>query len=378
MPNSPSDLSSNSSASQQSSPPVSHTRVGAAPLNRTRILRDPGNYAVFLNARAKGWTGALHHEIQRFVSTKDLYLSDDFRQADRTVDKLLSAGYGAIFTGGGDGTICYLISAIEKRIRAGQVTREEAPSVGVLRMGTGNAIASFLGAGNVADDLRALKSGAPLVVHEVDMLQGPHILPGANGLYPFAGVGWDAEVLNGYEWLKDAVHGTAVENYATGMGGYVASLLARTIPKAMRQEPVHVVVKNTGKRAMRLDMAGNILKRFETGEIIFDGDISVCAAATIPYWGFKMRIFPRAAQYAGLAHMRCFDGTVPWILGHLPSFWKGAFRPEDIDDFLVESVSLSVRGRDMPYQVAGDGVGYERTIDWGVAPSPVRLAVPMR
>jgi diacylglycerol kinase family enzyme len=346
--------------------------------NRARILREPGRYAVLLNARAKGWTGTLHHEIQRYVSPQDLYLSDDFRQADRTVDKLLAAGYGAIFTGGGDGTICYLMSAIEQRIRAGSIAREDAPPVGVLRMGTGNAIASFLGAGRVADDLHALRAGAPLVVHEVDMLQGPHILPDDIGLYPFAGIGWDAEVLNGYEWLKDRVHDTAVENYATGMGGYVASLITHTIPKTMRQEPVHVTVTNTGERALRLDLAGNVLKEFENGEVIFDGDISVCAAATIPYWGFKMRIFPRAAQFAGLAHMRCFDGTVPWIVTHLPSFWKGAFRPEDIDDFLIESVRLSVRGRDMPYQVAGDGVGYERDIDWQVAPFPVRLAVPMK
>src|SRR5690606_28677337 len=82
--------------------------------------------------------------------------------------------------------------------------------------------------------------------------------------------GWGAEVLNGYEWLKDVVDGSALENYATGLGGYVASL-ARTVPKTMRQEPVHVIIKNTGKRAMQMDVAGNILKKFETGEVIFDG-----------------------------------------------------------------------------------------------------------
>lgn len=378
VPNSSSDLSSQPESRPQDAPSERGVAASQTPLSRTRIVRDPGRCAVFLNARAKGWTGKLHHEIQRFVSPQDLYLSDDFRQADRTVDRLLAAGYEAIFTGGGDGTICYLMSAIEKRIRDGKVTREDAPPVGVLRMGTGNAIASFLGAGAVSEDLRALRAGAPLVVHEVDMLQGPHILPDDDsGLYPFAGVGWDAEVLNGYEWFKDAVHGSALENYATGMTGYVASLV-HTVPKTMRQDPVHVVIKNTGERAMQLDVAGNILRRFEPGETIFDGDISVCAAATIPYWGFKIRIFPRAAQYAGLAHLRCYDGSVPWILRNLTSFWKGKFRPEDIHDFLIESVSLSVRGRDMPYQVAGDGVGLESAIEWGVASSPVRLAVPMR
>lgn len=347
--------------------------------NRTRIIQEAGRFAVLLNARAKRWTGKLHHEIQRYVSPQDLYLSDDFRQAERTVDKLLAAGYSSIFTGGGDGTICYLMSAIEKRVRAGQIRREDAPPVGVLRMGTGNAIASFVGAGRVDDDLRALRAGAPLVVHHVDMLQGPHILPDDIGLYPFAGVGLDAEVLNGYEWLKEAVEGTAAENYATGLGGYAASLVTRTIPRAMRLDPVHLTITNTGERAMRLDLAGNVLKSFKKGEVIFEGDINVCSAATIPYWGFKIRIFPRAAQYAGLAHLRCYDGSVPWLVSHLRRFWKGDFRPEDIDDFLIESVHLEVRGaRDMPYQVAGDGVGYARDIDWQVAPHPIPLAVPMQ
>lgn len=339
--------------------------------NRVRVLRTPGRYAVLLNARAKGWTGELHHDIQRFVSSKDLFLTDDFRQAERTVDKLLAADYDAIFTGGGDGTICYLMSAIEQRVRAGQIAREDAPPVGVLRMGTGNAIAAFVGAGPVTDDLRALRAGAPLVVHEVDMLWGPE------GLYPFAGVGWDAEVLNDYEWLKDTVRDTAIENYATGLGGYAASLVSRTIPKAVQQEPVHVVITNTAERALRIDQAGNVIREFDQDEVIFDGDIRVCSASTIPYWGFKLRIFPHAARRPGFAHLRCFDGSVPWILSHLPRFWKGAFRPEDIDDFLIEKVRLDVRGRSMPYQVAGDGAGYERSVDWQVADHPVRLAVPM-
>ncbi len=340
--------------------------------NRVRVLRTPGRYAVLLNARAKGWTGKLHHDIQRFVSSQDLFLTDDFRQAERTVDKLLSANYDAIFTGGGDGTICYLISAIEQRIRDGRVAREDAPPVGVLRMGTGNAIATFVGAGPVTDDLRALRAGAPLIVHEVDMLRGPE------GLYPFAGVGWDAEVLNDYEWFKDLVRDTAVENYATGLGGYWASLMMRTIPKAMRQEPVHVIVTNTADKAIRLDQAGNVIKEYADGEVLFEGDIHVCAAATIPYWGFKLRIFPQATRQPGFAQLRCFNGSVPWVLSHLPRFWKGEFRAQDIEDFLIQKVRLDVRGRSMPYQVAGDGAGYERSIEWAVNAHPVRLAVPMK
>jgi hypothetical protein len=345
------------------SPPTSSSRV--------RVIRTPGRYAVLLNARAKGWTGKLHHDIQRFVSSQDLYLTDDFRQAERTVDKLLADDYDAIFTGGGDGTICYLMSAIRSRIDDGKIDHDDAPPVGVLRMGTGNAIASFVGAGPVTDDLRALRAGAPLIVHEVDMLEG------AEGLFPFAGIGWDAEVLNDYEWLKDAVRDTAVENYATGMGGYWMSMLSRTIPKAMRQESVNVTITNAADVALGLDDNGEVIREYEQGEVIFEGEVSTCAPSTIPYWGFKIRMFPYASQRAGFANLRCFNGTVPWILTHLPSYWKGAFRAEDMDDFLIKRVTLEVHDRAVPYQVAGDGVGSERTLDWKVSDKPVRLAVPM-
>ncbi len=339
--------------------------------NRVRVVRTPGRYAVLLNARAKGWTGKLHGDIQRFVTSQDLFLTDDFRQAEHTVDKLLVDDYDAIFTGGGDGTICYLMSAIEERIDKGAIERDEAPPVGVLRMGTGNAIATFLGAGPVTEDLRALRAGAPLVVHEVDMLKGPE------GLFPFAGVGTDAEVLNDYEWLKDVVRDTAVENYATGMGGYVASLVSRTIPKAMRRKPVDVRITNTGDQAFSIDQSGTVLQTHGKGDILFEGKTTVCGTSTIPYWGFKIRMFPHATKRAGFAQLRCYNGSVPWMLSHLHKFWKGEFPAKDMRDFLINSARIEVSGRSMPYQVAGDGAGYERTIEWSVAPHPVRLAVPM-
>lgn len=140
---------------------------------------------------------------------------------------------------------------------------------------------------------------------------------------------------------------------------------------------MRLAITNISDVAYRIDKAGNVIREYEEGELLFEGDVSTCAASTIPYWGFKLRMFPHAAERPGFAHLRCFDGSVPWILSHLHKFWKGDFRPEDIDDFLVKRVRLDVRGRPMPYQVAGDGAGYERSVEWTVCTEPVRLAVPM-
>lgn len=340
--------------------------------NRVRVERTPGRYAVLLNALAKGWTGSLHHKIQRFVPTDDLYLTDDFHQAERTVDKLLDRDYDAIFTGGGDGTIVYLINAIEDRIRDGEVARDDAPPVGVLRMGTGNAVASYLGAGPVTDDLRALRAGAPLVTYSVDMIEG------GEGLYPFAGFGWDADILNDYEGLKDTVRDTALENYATGIGGYFASVFTRTIPRVVKNDPVPITITNLGERAMRVDFEGNILSEYGPGDVLFDDMANVCGTASIPYWGFKIRMFPHATEYPGMAQLRAYAGGVGWIVRHLPRFWKGQFPEDEIDDFIFSHVRVEIQGRALPYQVAGDAAGFERVVEWKVADHPATLAVPMR
>lgn len=336
-----------------------------------QVIESPGRYAVLLNALAKGWTGELHQQIQRLVPSKDLYLTDDLRQAERTVDMLLNRDYDVIFTGGGDGTIVFLVNAIEERVQRGDITREEAPPVGVLRMGSGNAIATYLGTDSATSKLRALRAGAPLAIHSINLIRGN------DGLFPFAGIGWDAEILNDYEDFKDAVRDTALENHATGLKGYVAAIATRTLPRVLRQPPTEIVVTNRGEQAFKIDQDGEIVAEYGPGDVLYDGPIRTCATASVSYWGYRIRMFPYATLKWGFAMLRCFNGTVGRILGHLPSFWRGRFPEGDIVDFLYEDVEITAHGKSLPYQVTGEAAGYERQLDWNVPDTPVRLAVPL-
>ncbi|MFB6352308.1 MAG: diacylglycerol kinase family protein, partial [Bradymonadaceae bacterium] len=200
--------------------------------SKIEVVESPGRYAVLLNALAKGWSGDRHEHIQRLVPSDDLYLTDNFRQAEHTIDTLLNRDYDIIFTGGGDGTIMFLVNALERRIQNGELTRQQAPPVGILRMGSGNAIATYLGTESATAKLRALRAGAPVAIHSLNMLQD------AEGMFPFAGIGWDAEVLNDYEDFKDSVRETALEPYTIGLPGYVASIASRTIPRVLTIDPV--------------------------------------------------------------------------------------------------------------------------------------------
>jgi diacylglycerol kinase family enzyme len=336
----------------------------------SRIVRNPGRYAVMLNANAKRWTGELHQSVLRWVSARDLYLTDDFRQAERTVDRLVAEDYEAIFTGGGDGTIVYLMNAIEQRIQEGKVARKDAPPVGVLRMGTGNAIATWLECGNIVDDLRTLRSGAPLVIYELDMIES-----GANA-FPFAGFGWDAFILNDYDAFKAAVRDTAVENFATGLGGYAASIASRTIPRAILEGST--IIRITAlDHAIQIDAQGRAIAEFDADDVIFEGPIKITSCSSIPYWGFNVRMFPHAVSRRGYFQVRTFNGSVRSILAHLPSFWRGEVT-EGTHDFMCRHVRVDVLERPLSYQVAGDPEGTETSVEWKTTEHPRRLAVPLR
>ncbi len=339
----------------------------------SRVIHQPKRFAVLLNARAKRWTGELHQAVSRWVPARDLFLTDDFRQAERTVDRVLASGdYDVIFTGGGDGTIVYLLSALEERIRRGDLAREDAPPVGVLRLGTGNAIATYLNCRDAVDDLRAISGGSPIVVYDVEMIEA------GDGLYPFVGFGWDALVLNDYDSFKESVRETALENYATGLGGYAASILTRSIPTAIGQRHQEIRITNTGDHAVSLDERGEPVDELEEGAILYEGPAQVLGGSTIPYWGFQIRMFPFCTTIPGHYQLRVYDGPMGSILTHLPSFWRGKFHGGRISDFMVKGVRIEIQDGAMPYHVAGDPSGWERDVTWTIARHPAQLAVPLR
>lgn len=339
---------------------------------RYRVSRTPGRYAVLLNARAKGWNGTIHQAIQRYVSAQDLFLTDDFRQARRIVERLLTADYSTIFTAGGDGTIMYLVNEMEARIRAGQVTREDAPPIGVLRLGTGNALATYLGSDDILPDLRALRSGAPLTVHSVNMLEA------ADGsLFPFAGIGWDADILGDYDLVKDMVRGTMLEPHIAGLGGYGAAIASRTIPRALTQKPINLRITTLDDNARRINYEGQTLTEYAAGDVLYEGPVRICGASSIPYWGFQVRMFPRADLDPERFQLRCYHGTVAHVVAHMRDFWRGRIAEQHMEDFLASHVRLEIQGDPVPYQISGDAAGVERVIEWKLAKEPVSLAVPL-
>lgn len=341
---------------------------------RTEVLGKPTRFAVLLNARAKRWTGELHEAVSRWVPAKDLFLTEDFHQARHTVDRLLSQNdYDVIFTGGGDGTIVYLVNEVEKRIADGRLTRATAPPIGVLRMGTGNALATYLERGQILDDLRALAGGAQVMLYHTPMITTKQ------GIVPFAGFGWDATILNDYDAFKASVRETALENVATGLRGYTASILTRSIPGAIVNTRKTARI-TTHAPAVRIHpKTGEVLDEYLAGDVIYEGVVDELAASTIAYWGFKVRMFPYCTLQPGMFEVRAYHGGLGKIIRSVPHrFWKGDFDEHELGNFLASDLECEILDGKMAYHVAGDPEGPQNHVRWTLTPQPIPLAVPVR
>src|SRR5690606_39610143 len=96
------------------------------------------------------------------VPADDLFLSRSTSEAKTIAREVVGRKYRTVFTGGGDGTFVSFVTEILDFLRD---AREPLPRFGVLKLGTGNALAGMVGAapgvGIVDDVLRARAGQVP-------------------------------------------------------------------------------------------------------------------------------------------------------------------------------------------------------------------------
>ena len=83
---------------------------------------------------------------------------------------------------------------------------------------------------------------------------------------------------------------------------------------------------------------------------------------TIPFYGYKMKVFPFAQRRTDRFHLRISTASISYLLSHLPGIWNGSLRSDKFIDFLVEGVRLE-SDEPMPYQIGGDAAGYRKELE---------------
>jgi diacylglycerol kinase family enzyme len=318
-------------------------------------------FGVVLNANAGRVTPRLLRRICRIVPKDHVFLTEDHEHAREVVRTCVEREYQTIFAGGGDGTIVGIINLIAAL--RDQVSH--MPAVGVLRLGTGNALARWLGSRGPLDDLRRFVSGD---VHRSLPMQ---MVEAEGTLFPFAGLGYDAALLNDYNDFKKAAADRWYEPLSFGLPGYVLAGVLRSIPNYLFRKNPKVVVTNLGPSAWRLDAEGRpVGGPFGPGEVLYQGSVAMVGAATTPYYGYGIKIFPFAARRKGTFHLRIADVNPMQALWILPSVWKGTVRHSGVLDFFASRIRVTFEEA-TPYQLGGEARGYRSDITFGLVPEAV-------
>ncbi|HEX6275596.1 MAG TPA: diacylglycerol kinase family protein [Polyangiaceae bacterium] len=341
-----------------------------APPSRTESIAPTGlrRVAVVVNGRAKNVTADVISTLDRILEGSDLFVSrnlDDARDIART---LVVRGYDTVLTGGGDGTFTVMVTEVvrEVRKRGGGV-----PRFGLLKLGTGNALAWVVGARDVegrelgADIRRLCEQAGSRAVRFVE----------AEGIIsPFCGLGADAHVLSDYSAVKSRLGRTVLKGVSSGIPGYAIAALTRTLPSLLLGKMTRCRVTNLGGEAVRVGARGSAEGRpFANGEVLYDGPMRLCALSAIPYYGYGFRMFPYAEERPDRMQLRISTIAPAEFIRHLRDIWRGDYEnPKVLFDFLVDKVAIEL-DPPAPFQIGGDPRGERAKVIVELSPTPIEL-----
>ncbi|MDP6933075.1 MAG: diacylglycerol kinase family protein, partial [Myxococcota bacterium] len=184
-------------------------------------------FAVLLNAHAGGVNPRLTRSLQEVAPRDSVFLTESKEHARDVLEYIVKRDVQTVFAGGGDGTVVDVINTLsDLRERSNRL-----PWVGVLKLGTGNALAHWLGSGSPVHDLLQWSSG---MMHRTLPV---HMVHAEGTLFPFAGLGHDAAILNDYMALKQRAQGTWWSSLVHGLPGYLLAGYLKTVPNYIRRPP---------------------------------------------------------------------------------------------------------------------------------------------
>jgi diacylglycerol kinase family enzyme len=308
-----------------------------------------------VNGNARGVRGRVRKKLERAAPGRVRFTTslDDARE---TIRREIALGCDLIVLGGGDGTVVMGLTLIDEACRG---SGRPQPAVGVLRLGSGNAIADTVGASDSpVDDLVDLVNGrarwrdVPLV--EVLGVRAP-----------FVGMGVDAMLLEDNERVGRAVDRVPGGRFVGGAARYALSVALRSMPRFATSERPIATVTNLGAPALEMTKLGPSGRTIPTGSVMWKGSVTLVAAATIPFFGFGLRMFAFASSRAGRFHLRCGDVGLFEILRNTPAAFRGDYFSENVRDFLCDRVQIEL-DHDTAIEAGGELLGRRSHVEFGL------------
>jgi diacylglycerol kinase family enzyme len=327
-----------------------------------------GRVAFLLNRNAKSVNKEQLKRLETLIPPDDLYYSSNLHEAEKHIHTIMSKEYAYIFSGGGDGTAVSTINLLHNYLKNNPL--KTLPRQGVLKLGTGNALARMLGAQKPEDDIKTILNGVtpqPLSVSMVETADGQ--------LTPFAGIGFDGELINDFEDVKKIFFNGRLKKFFSSFLGFTVAALFKTLPRhALKDDPV-VVIKSF-ESAYRIINIHNKDEEIylEKNTNLYHGIAPLICVGTIASLGYGITMFPFAHKRPGYMHLRIAALPIPVAIANLyPRIWHGTFRHIKLYDFLVKNVIIE-SSQGLPYQCAGDAMGYKNKLFFSVSHKPIAMA----
>jgi len=315
-----------------------------------------------VNGNARRARGRLRRKLERALPGGVLFTSS-LTEARTQIRAAIARGIDLVILGGGDGTIVMGLTLIGEACRG--MGRPE-PAIGVLRLGSGNAIADTVGASDdAAEDLAELARGRGSW-RKVQMLD----VLGVRA--PFVGMGVDAQLLEDNEAIGRVVDRVpGARRLVGGATRYALSVALRSVPRFATGTRPNVVVTNLGAPAREMKRGGATGRQIAAGEVLWSGACTLVAGATIPFFGFGLKMFAFSDAESGRFHLRCGDAGLFEILRNAPAAFRGDYFSDHVTDFLCDRVRVEL-DQEAAIEAGGELLGRRSKVEIGLA-APVTL-----
>jgi diacylglycerol kinase family enzyme len=286
-----------------------------------------------VNGNARRLGGRMRKKLEA-VLPGAVRFTESLDEARATIRAEVRRGVDLVVLGGGDGTVVMGLTLLGEACRAAG-TRE--PAIGILRLGTGNAIADTFGAtDDVLEDLARIVRGGG-TRKQVPMLE----VLGVRA--PFVGMGVDALLLEDHAAVDRVVERMPVaRRLVGGATRYALAVALRSVPRLAAGARPNAVVTNLGAPAIEMRRTGRTGREEGAGQVLWRGACTLVAGATIPFFGFGLKMFAFAGKRHDRFHLRCGDAGLFEIMRNTPAAFRGEYFSDHVADFLCERVSIDL------------------------------------
>jgi diacylglycerol kinase family enzyme len=318
-----------------------------------------------VNGNARRLGGRLRGKLERALPG-GVRFTDSLDDARTTIRAEIRRGTDLIVLGGGDGTVVMGLTLIGEACRA---HGKREPAIGILRLGSGNAIADTVGAtDDVPEDFARLVRGGGTrrQVRLLDVL-------GVRA--PFVGMGVDALLLEDHAAVDRVVERVPIARSL--MGGatrYALAVALRSVPRFTAGARPHAVVTNLGGPAIEMRRTGPTGREERAGEVLWKGTCTLVAGATIPFFGFGLKMFAFATTRHDKFHLRCGDAGLFEIMRNTPAAFRGEYFSEHVTDFLCDRVAISL-DRETAIEAGGELLGRRNHVELALCPPITMVAL---